>query len=279
MRIIFLGTGTPLPDPKRSASTLLIEIENERLLIDAGRGVTTQLAKVGVHPKDIDAVFITHHHFDHIGNLGDLLLTSWHGGRRSSLRVYGPPGTAKIVRTLFEQVYARDIAFALFIEPDLLPPMDMFSLEDVNPGLVSDTGKWRVLTEYVNHGNSLGLSEESWPCVGYRVEAEAKAVAISGDAVDCRGLDRLANHADVLIQCCYLAEAEIDNPALELLASHVIASSGQVGKIATRNEVRQLVLTHFRPKSKEMMDALVADVNRDYSGPITIAEDLIVLTI
>jgi ribonuclease BN (tRNA processing enzyme) len=279
MRITFLGTGTPLPDPKRSASTLLVEIDNEKLLIDAGRGVTTQLTNVGIHPKDIDAVFITHHHFDHIGNLGDLLLTVWHSGRRTPLPIYGPQGTMNIITALIEQVYARDIAFTRFTEPELLPPMDMLRPMEVTPGLVCDTGRWRVFTEYVNHGNSLGLSQEDWPCVGYRIEAEGKITAISGDTVDCSGLDRLAHDADILIQCCYLAEAEINNPLFELLASHVIASSGQVGKIAARNRVKRLALTHFRPKSKEMMDAVVADVRQDYSGSLVMSEDLMEITV
>ena len=85
MRITLLGTGTPIPEPKRQASALLVEIGEAKLLFDAGRGVTTQLAKVGIEPQQIDFVFITHHHYDHIGNLGEFLLTSWHNGRQARL--------------------------------------------------------------------------------------------------------------------------------------------------------------------------------------------------
>jgi len=123
------------------------------------------------------------------------------------------------------------------------------------------------------------LSREAWPCLGYRVEAEGKVVTISGDTVACDGLDHLAQSADILIQCCYLAEDEITNPAFERLAQYVIASSGQAGKIATRNEVKKLVLTHIRPKSESMMHSLMEDVHNDYSGEVCLGEDLMVIDI
>jgi ribonuclease Z len=119
MRITLLGTGTPIPEPNRQGSALLVEEGDVKLLFDAGRGVTTQLAKIGIEPQQIDLVFITHHHHDHICSLGEFLLASWHNGRETPLDVYGPPGTADIVDALLGQVYARDIAFALFTVKDV----------------------------------------------------------------------------------------------------------------------------------------------------------------
>ena len=102
-------------------------------------------------------------------------------------------------------------------------------------------------------------------------------IVISGDTKPCEELIEFSKDADVLIQCCYLAEDEIVNPAFERLARHIIASSGQVGKIATRNKVRRLVLTHIRPKSEAMMCSLVKDVRKDYDGELVIGEDLMVI--
>ena len=77
-----------------------------------------------------------------------------------------------------------------------------------------------------------------------------------------------------MIQCCYLAEDEITNSDLKQLAEHVIATSGQVGKIANRNNVKKLLLTHIEPKSEEMMTSLIEDVKKDYDGEICLGEDL-----
>ena len=53
----------------------------------------------------------------------------------------------------------------------------------------------------------------------------------------------------------------------------------EAGKIATRNEVKKLVLTHIRPKSESMMHSLMEDVHNDYSGEVCLGEDLMVIDI
>ncbi len=99
-------------------------------------------------------------------------------------------------------------------------------------------------------------------------------IAISGDSVACEGLDRLARDADVLVQCCYLAQAEITTPSLERLAKDTIACSDTVGKIAKHAKVKKLVLTHFSQKPEAMMQEIAADVARDYDGTVVLSKDL-----
>ncbi len=279
MQITLLGTGTPVLDPARQQSALLVEIDGERLLFDAGRGVTSQMVRAGIQPQQVDSIFITHHHYDHISNLGEFLLTAWHNGRETPLNVYGPPGTGDIVAALLGRVYARDIAFTLLNEADVVDIRDIVEVKEVTPGYTHENGMRKVLAADVEHGNGLGLSHEEWPCLGYRLEAEGKILAISGDTIACEGLDRLAQDADVLIQCCYLAEDEITSPAFERLARYVIASSGQVGKIATRNKVKKLVLTHVRPKPEAMLRMMIEDVRKDYNGELIVGQDLMVIDV
>jgi ribonuclease Z len=177
-------------------------------------------------------------------------------------------GTTDIVDALLGQVYARDIASALFTVKDVKDIRGLVRVHNIAPGLVCEGDRWSVLAAYVDHGNSLGLSQEEWPCLGYRLEAEEKVVAISGDAVACDGLNSLAREAGVLIQCCYLAEDEITNRAFRRLARHVIASSQQVGSIAP-----------IRPKPEAMMQALVEDIRMGYDGDVLLGKDLMVIEI
>lgn len=289
MRITLLGTGTPVNDPQRQLSGLLVETGKDKLLFDTGRGVTGQLLKAGLLPQQVQPVFITHHHYDHIGNLGDFLLTAWHNGHPGPLDVYGPPGTAAIIQTLLTQVYARDIAFARFFNSEGRDIQELVRGHDVTPGLVCEQGAWRVWAEAVDHGNSAGLAWEVWPCLGYRVEAAGKVVAISGDTIACQGLDRLAQDADLLVQCCYLAEAEITLLPTSLPpvaggpggvgGGQIIASSGQAGQIAARNRVKRLVLTHIRPKAEALLQAMLEDVRRTYEGPVHLGHDLMVIEV
>ena len=111
--------------------------------------------------------------------------------------------------------------------------------------------------------------------LGYRLEADGKVVAISGDSVPCEGLDHLAREADVLIQCCYLAAAEVTNAHAERLTRYLFPSSTQVGKIADRAGVKKLVLTHFRQKPESLMHELKNDVRRDFGGEVILGQDLL----
>ncbi len=63
------------------------------------------------------------------------------------------------------------------------------------------------------------------------------------------------------------------------MAKYVIASSKEAGKIAERNKVKKLVLTHIRPKSPTMMRSLMEDVPRDYKGKVYVGEDLMVIDV
>ena len=117
MKVVLLGTGGPRPDPKRNATTTLIRIGEENILFDAGRGVVIQLVRAGVPLAAVGPVFITHHHVDHIGDLYDVMLSTWMYGRKEPLRIYGPPETKRIVDTLLTQVYDKDWQWRSIGEP------------------------------------------------------------------------------------------------------------------------------------------------------------------
>lgn len=118
MKVILLGTGTPT-NPHRFQSAVLVEIGNNKLFFDAGRGAVHQMYQAGVEINLVNPVFITHHHFDHINDLFDVIISSAMRGRNQDLKIYGPSGTRKIVSALLEQVYAQDIRFRIEEDKDI----------------------------------------------------------------------------------------------------------------------------------------------------------------
>src|SRR5262245_34669838 len=277
MKVVLLGTGGPRPDPQRNATTTLVRLGDENILFDAGRGVVLQLVRAGVPLNALNPVFITHHHFDHIGDLYDVMLNTWMYGRQGPLRIYGPPETRRIVDALRTQVYDKDWQWRSAGEPSFGGWKPVIA-EDGAPGVVLDTGRWKVSADVVVHGDGLGFSPaflRRWICYGYRFEAEGKVVAISGDTIACEGIDRLARNADLLVHCCYMASAEIENEHFRRVAQYTLAAGDTVGKIAARANVKTLALTHHRPrKDARMLDVLAAEVARDFSGRIVIGHDL-----
>jgi ribonuclease Z len=277
MKVVLLGTGGPRPDPKRNATTTLIRIGEENILFDAGRGVVNQLVRAGVPLATVGPVFITHHHVDHIGDLYDVMLSTWMYGRKEALRIFGPPETRRIADTLLNEVYDKDRQWRSIGEPSFGGWKPVIA-EDVGIGPVLDTGRWRVSADIVDHGDSLGFPPEflkRWICYGYRFEAQGKVIAVSGDTIPCAGIDRLACDADVLVHCCYMASAEAENEHFRRLLRHTMSGGDTVGKTAARANAKALVLTHHRPRKDErMLEALAEEVARDFSGRIIIGEDL-----
>jgi ribonuclease Z len=272
--IVLLGTGGPRPDIARGATSLLIQAGEDNILIDAGRGVVRQLTSLGVNPAHINPLLITHHHYDHIGELHDVILSSWLLGRAAPLRLFGPPETRRILDTLLHQVYDKDIEFR--VHESLNTPWQPVETTEIMAGLVCETANWRITAEVVDHGNRLDFPtafKQRWVCLGYRFECADGVIAFSGDTVDCPGLRRLAANADILVQCCYLARAEINTPPMQRLAEYTLASADTVGRIAAEANVSTLVLTHHRQKTEAILEQMRQDVAQDFAGRVLLGYD------
>lgn len=283
MRLTLLGTGTPTPSVTRHSAANLVDLEGETLLFDAGGGVTNQLARIGRHPREIDHVFITHHHFDHFSGLDELLLSAWNGGRKRPVAVHGPVGTIEIMNALWETVYRRDIAFRLHEATIIGEPMplieDVFPSHDLPAGSDVERDGWRVHAGAVEHGHSLGFSHEEWPCLGYRLEAEGRILTISGDTIDCPGVRDLAADADVLVQCCYLPEAAVDTHEKRILVDQVLASSTQAAAIASAAKVKRMVLTHIAAGGDEKENEMFEEASHEHNAEVIIGRDLMEINV
>ena len=75
----------------------LLEIGGKVCVVDCGLGVTAGIVAAGTRLVDIDYIFLTHLHSDHVLELGPLLHTIWTSGRQQQVKVWGPAGTGKLV--------------------------------------------------------------------------------------------------------------------------------------------------------------------------------------
>src|SRR6266480_476961 len=110
MKVTLLGTGTPFPNAERFGSAILVEVAGTKLLFDCGRAVVIRLTQAGVSPKEVDALFLTHLHSDHVVGIPDLWLSGWLLGRSKPLPIWGPQGTSSMARHL-AQAFALIFAF------------------------------------------------------------------------------------------------------------------------------------------------------------------------
>lgn len=289
MKLTLLGTGTPT-NPHRFQSGVIVETGNDILLFDAGRGTVHQMYQAGIEVNRVNPVFITHHHFDHINDLFDVIISSAMKGRTHALEIYGPIGTEQIVNALLEQVYFQDIRFRIEEDRDIRlkgghwdeqpESITKVNVRDVEPGLIAGNERWRVYGEYVRHGDFQHAPDFKWHCLGYRIEAEGKVLTISGDTVPCEGIIKLAKGADLLIQCCHMKKSQVNNPLMEYLTASIVPSSGQVGEIASKASVKQMLLTHLSATiTSADLPEILGDIQETYHGEVILAEDLMVIEV
>ena len=76
MKLTLLGTGCPKVDHKRFGPSNLIYSKKTQILVDCGSGVTQRLDQLGVTTANIDALFLTHLHSDHLVDFYQLIISS-----------------------------------------------------------------------------------------------------------------------------------------------------------------------------------------------------------
>ena len=106
--VLFLGTAGSSPSPRRGLPATLVRRGGDRLLIDCGEGTQRQLMR-SVGLVELEELFITHFHADHVLGLPGMLKTFALRQRERELTVYGPRGP----RAPFRAARSRDRAGAL----------------------------------------------------------------------------------------------------------------------------------------------------------------------
>jgi len=252
--VIILGSGTCVPSLNRSSCSVLILEETQKMLLDVGAGTVRRLLEAGIQIRSISDLLLSHFHPDHSGELPTFLFANKYpetDPRESVLRISGGHGLKKFYAGLRN-------AFGRVIElPE--PLFELIEFRTDGP----DTRQFdRILVETL----PVVHRPES---VAYRFTMPSgKTLVYSGDTGCCRELIELSRNSDLLI-------CECSFPDGSGVRGHLTPSLA--GKIATRAEVKKLVLTHFYPQC-ERVD-IKAQCRMTYGGPLVLATDLMRITL
>lgn len=278
--VTITGTGVPHVAPGRAGAGVLVTHNKVRLQFDAGRATTLRLAEAGVAAHQLSALFVTHHHSDHLVGLTDVLFTRWieRHGKFSPLPVYAPQGPSVYFLEHILDPWQADIEIRQSHVGRTDNPAPEIHSFDVRDGIFEvwrdDDAGVRVLATSVHH-------EPVLPAVAYRVETPDGAAVISGDTQVCEEVEVLARDANVLVheamRVDVLRQFADAMPHLEhLIAYH--SDSVQVGGLAQRAGVPTLVLTHLIPSPEQTTEAeseWIEDVRRGgYTRDVVVAHDL-----
>ncbi len=231
MRVHVLGASGTYPALGRPASGYVVEEGDTRVLLDAGPGVMLALLE-SFELTDLAAIVVSHRHPDHCSDLFAIFHRLAYGpsiGR--PIPLYAPPDTIGAFTTFLAT--DTDGAFHRVFE---IGPVD----EEVGLGDMS-----------------LGFApaHHSVPAVCVRVNGRHRSLVYTGDTGEGGEWEPLANGVDLLLTEASLQD---DDPAWPY---HLSASGA--GRIARRQGVKRLVLTHIRPDRDPALSVEQAEATFD----------------
>lgn len=278
--ITITGTGTPLATADRAGAGVLVRSGDTHLQFDAGRNTVARLLAAGSSPADLNALFLTHYHSDHLVGLQDLVLSHWtmdvyDVADRMELIAPNGPTTAFCERML--DLWQDDLevrALHNYRVPE--PKVDLRGFDTPDePQEVWASDDIRVIAAPVRHEPIIGA-------VGYRIETPDGVVAISGDTVVCDEVAAFAAGADVMVYEAMRMDEIAKRPPDKQYIMAYHADTRLIGRQMADLDIPRLMLTHLIPApSTEAEKQIFADEVRQggYEGEIMVCDDLDTVTL
>jgi ribonuclease Z len=261
--VVFLGTAGSAPSPRRGLPATLVRRGGDKLLFDCGEGTQRQLLQ-SVGLVDLEEVFLTHYHVDHIFGLPGMIKSFSLRGRELPLTVYGPPGLKALFNLLKPLIGKNTYAIRLEeLAPNdelrrdgyLVAPFEVRHrspgygyavVEDDRPGRFDEAAAREL---GVTPGPDFGRLQHGEPVVGTKGEVRpeqvlgeprrGRKVVLSGDTAPCDMVRAVAHRADLLIH-----EATFLSDERERAYETGHSTARQAAEVAVESEVEMLALTH-----------------------------------
>lgn len=242
MKVTVIGHWGGFPHVGEATSGYLLEHNNYKLLLECGSGVVSSLQKK-IDLGELDAVLITHYHYDHCCDIGPLQyarqIKTQLGEINTALPIYAPNGE------FFNLLKWEDYTFGV----------------SFNESSVLKLGPFEISFIKNNH-----------PVEAYsvKIKCQNKIFSFTSDTSYFDELKDFFADSDLLMaECSFYADMDGTK------AGHL--NSLQAGKLAEKSNVKKLVLTHL-PHFGNHGDLLL-QAKEQYSGEIVLASYLLELNI
>jgi ribonuclease BN (tRNA processing enzyme) len=239
LRIIILGSGSPLPCCNRVQSGFLLEEASKLLVIDCGSGVLYRLGELGIDLRRVENVLLTHHHLDHLSDLLPLLKARWLLGSTKTT-IYGPEGTESLLLGLL----------SLFPYLNKAVTLDVVELKG-GEGLEVEGIDVKTI-------EAMHLI----PTLAYKFDDK---IVISGDTEPSPEIGDFAEGCELLLHECSLPD-DLDVPG------H--STPTKLGQALAGHTIKALILVHLYPPASSKADDLVKQIREWFPGEVKVARDL-----
>jgi ribonuclease BN (tRNA processing enzyme) len=225
MKLTILGSGTSVPHPRRATPAHWLETSSGSLLLDAGAAASHRMAQEQLDWPNLDAIWISHFHLDHLGGLTPFLFgTKWAPqtqDRNKPLRIFGPKGLRRLVEAVDE---SND--YGLLEQPFRIEIVEVDPNTDfeILPGVAAST----LSTPHTKESLALRLKDE-----------DSKLFVYTSDTGFSEDLAPFAKDAALLLMECSFRRNKPVQKHLEL---------ADAMRVANACAPRRLVLTHLYPE-------------------------------
>ena len=287
LHIAVCGAGSPMPDEKRGGPCTLVIAGQQLFVFDTGNTSARNINKMGFNAGNIQGIFLTHFHSDHIDGLGELLLQRWVSNSNAQpVNVHGPEGVATVVNG-FMQAYSLDRGYRVAHHGDAVLPQSgfgavpkTFGLQDEKATLVFESADTQIYAFSVSHA-------PIHPAVGYKIIYKDRSMVISGDTTPSAHVEREAKGVDVLMHeamsmemMTFLQEGAhaAKRDKLEQLMKDITnyhTSPVEAAQIANKAEAGYLMLHHIAPPLPlpGLVDVFLKGTDKAFKGKIQVAKD------
>ena len=217
-----------MPHPQRSSSAYWLETSGGNILLDCSATAPHRMANCGVDWPNVDAIWISHFHMDHVGGLGPLLAGTKHvpamQERKKPLTIYGPVGFAK----LFDGISSvRDYKLREQRFPLKVVEVNSGEEFEIANGLTAITQK----TPHTAESHAIHISDGRTRVMYSADTGFEEKVATFASGVDL-----------MILECSFFREKRSKK--------HLVLS--EAIDLITKAQPRRAMLTHFYPEWDEV---------------------------
>jgi ribonuclease Z len=254
VEIVFLGTGGAFPTTRRSNTALMIEAPDFSMLVEAGPTVVEQLLRVGLHPPEIQHLFVSHSHGDHTLGFPVLILNRLQAPSR--INIYGAQDTISTLKMLWTLAYADFDSNYLKSDWHRLSDRGLDEME-LAPGVTLHT----AVVPYPPGALTLAAR---WDF------EDGPSIAFATDTIPNAATIQLARDCDLLVhESSYSAVLQPDADA----SVHFHSTARQAGEVARQAGCRQLALVHLGADVGDHPDVLIEEARADTDLDVIVPED------
>ena len=200
LHIGLCGAGGPMPAATRSGPCVVVVAAGKLFMLDAGSNGLRNMGRMGFDIGQIEGVFLTHFHSDHIDGLGEVATLRWAGGGHNTpLNIYGPEGVADIVDG-FNSAYQRDSMYRNDHHGDAATPlsgagMNAVSFPQPENGILTTVYEQDGLTVEMLSVNHFPIT----PAVAYLCTYKGRTALVSGDTNKSTNRQHFAEGIDLIV--------------------------------------------------------------------------------